>query len=70
MRRALPSAVQVSDRWHLWKNLCDKALAEVRSHSACWATANTPRPAGVHEQPTRERWHQVHDLLGKGVGLL
>ncbi|MFE5923588.1 ISL3 family transposase [Streptomyces sp. NPDC056468] len=70
VRRALPSAVQVSDRWHIWKNLCDKALATVRSHSSCWATANTPRPAGVHEQTTRERWHQVHDLLRRGVGLL
>lgn len=37
---------------------------------SCWATVNTPRPAGVYEQTTRERWHQVHDLLGKGVGLL
>ncbi|MFC8805541.1 hypothetical protein ACFT9J_19000 [Streptomyces anthocyanicus] len=65
-----PQDDPVSDRWHLWKNLCDKALAEVRSHSACWTTANTPRPVGVHEQTTRERWHQLHDLLGKGVGLL
>ncbi|MEV7238444.1 ISL3 family transposase [Streptomyces sp. NPDC051020] len=70
IRRALPDAVQVSDRWHLWHNLCDKALAEVRSHSSCWATVNPPRPEGVREQTTRERWHQVHDLLGKGVGLL
>ena len=46
------------------------ALATVRSHSSCWATVNTPRPAGVYEQTTRERWHQVHDLLGRGVGLL
>lgn len=70
IRRALPDAVQVSDRWHVWKNLCDKTLTEVRSHTACWATANPPRPAGVRELTTRERWHQVHDLLGKGVGLL
>jgi len=70
IRRALPEAVQVSDRWHLWRNLCDKTLAEVRSHSACWATVNPPRPGGVREQTTRQRWHQVHDLLGKGVGLL
>lgn len=29
-----------------------------------------PRPGGVREQTTRERWHKVHDLLGQGVGLL
>ncbi|WP_229799134.1 ISL3 family transposase [Planomonospora parontospora] len=70
VRRALPDAVQVSDRWHLWRNLCDKTLAEVRSHTSCWAAVNPPRPGGVREQTTRERWQQVHDLLGKGVGLL
>nr|QIY76811.1 ISL3 family transposase [Streptomyces sp. RLB1-33] len=70
IRRALPDAVQVSDRWHLWHNLCDKALTEVRCHTACWASVNPPRPAGVREQTTRQRWQQVNDLLGKGVGLL
>ncbi|MEU2135347.1 ISL3 family transposase [Streptomyces sp. NPDC018352] len=70
IRRALPDAVQVSDRWHLWRNLCDKVLAEVRAHAPCWATVNPSRPGGVHEQTTRERWHKVHDLLGRGVGLL
>ncbi|MGI5493919.1 ISL3 family transposase [Microtetraspora malaysiensis] len=70
IRRALPDAVQVSDRWHVWKNLCDKTLAEVRSHSSCWATVNPARPAGAWEQTTRERWQQIHDLLDKGVGLL
>lgn len=70
IRRALPDAVQVSDRWHLWRNLCDKVLAEVRAHASCWATVNPARPGGVHEQTIRERWHQIHDLLGRGVGLL
>ncbi|WP_344557438.1 ISL3 family transposase, partial [Kitasatospora saccharophila] len=71
IRRALPDAVQVIDRWHLWSNLCDRVLAEVRSHAACWATAVNPvRPGGVREQTTRDRWHKVHDLLGQGVGLL
>ena len=70
IRRSLPQAVQVSDRWHLWHNLCDKSLASVRAHAACWATVNPARPAGVREQSTRQRWRQVHDLLGKGVGLL
>lgn len=71
IRQALPEAVQVSDRWHLWSNLCGKVLAEVRSHAACWATAVNPaRPGGVREQTTRERWHKVHALLAQGVGLL
>ncbi|GAA2957217.1 ISL3 family transposase [Streptomyces flavovirens] len=71
IRQALPEAVQVSDRWHLWSNLCGKVLAEVRSHAACWATAVNPaRPGGIREQTTRERWQQVHKLLDQGVGLL
>ncbi len=44
IRQALPEAVWVSGRWHLWSNLCGKALAEVRSHAACWVTAVNPRP--------------------------
>jgi hypothetical protein len=38
--------------------------------AGCWATINPPRPGGVHELTTRERWNKVHDLLGQGVGLL
>jgi transposase len=53
IRRALPHAVQVSDRWHLWRNLCDKVQLEVRAHTGCWATINPPRPGGVREQTTR-----------------
>lgn len=45
IRRALPDAVQVGDRWHLWKNLCEAALSEVRAHSTCWATVlDAPPP--------------------------
>lgn len=70
VRRALPDAVQVSDRWHLRRNLCDKTLLEVRAHAGCWATINPPRPGGVREQSTCERWNKIHELLGQGVGLL
>ncbi|MFB7500222.1 ISL3 family transposase [Streptomyces sp. NPDC056161] len=38
VRRALPDAVQVSDRWHLWRNLCDTVQIEVRAHVDCWET--------------------------------
>ncbi|MFE5038446.1 ISL3 family transposase [Streptomyces sp. NPDC056683] len=70
IRRALPDAVQVSDRWHLWRNLCDKVQLEVRAHAGCWDTINPPRPGGVREQTTREHWNKIHELLGQGTGLL
>ncbi|QCX82937.1 Transposase (plasmid) [Streptomyces sp. YIM 121038] len=69
IRRALPAPVQVSDRWHLRRNLCGKVLLEVRAHTGCRATINPPRPGGVREQTTRERWNKIHDLLGQGTGL-
>ncbi len=71
IRRALPDAVQVGDRWHLWHNLCEAALSEVKAHSTCWATVlDAPLYTGPRAQTTLERWHQIHDLLDKGVGLL
>lgn len=71
IRRALPDAVQVADRWHLWHNLCEAALSEVKAHSACWAAVlDAPLYDGPRTQTTLERWHQVHGLLEKGVGLL
>lgn len=71
IRRALPDAVQVADRWHLWHNLCEAALSEVKAHSTCWATVlDAPLYDGPRARTTLERWHQVHDLLNQGVGLL
>jgi transposase len=68
-RRALPSAVQVSDRWHLWHGLGEAARKEVLAHSACWARG-TPMQEGKRAETTGERWQQVHDLREKGAGLL
>lgn len=70
IRRALPGAVQVGDRWHIWHNLAEAVLKEVAAHSGCWAKASLPLREGSRAATTRERWQQVHDLLGKGVGLL
>ena len=68
-RRALPSALQVSDRWHLWHGLGEAVRKEVAAHSACWAKG-MPLQEGKRAETTLERWQQVHDLRGKGAGLL
>lgn len=69
VKNALPDAVQVSDRWHLWHGLAEAAAKEVAAHSACWAGA-TGVQDGPRARTTAERWRQVHDLLDQGVGLL
>ncbi|MCK9921443.1 transposase, partial [Frankia sp. AgPm24] len=62
VRRVLPDAVQVSDRWHLWHGLAAAVHTEVAAHSGCWAKAGPPPNDGPRAQTTRERWAQVHDL--------
>jgi transposase len=37
VRQALPSAVQVGDRSHLWHGLGEAVRKEVAAHFACWA---------------------------------
>jgi transposase len=68
-RRALPGAVQVSDRWHLWHLLGEAAPKEVLAHCPCWAKG-APMQEGKRAETTRERWQQVRDLRSKGAGLL
>ena len=69
VRQALPAAVQVSDRWHLWHGLGEAVRKEVAAHSACWAKG-IPLQEGKRASTTLERWQQVHDLRARNVGLL
>ena len=70
VRRVLPGAVQAGDRWHLWHGLAEAVLKEVAAHASCWAAAGPPVKEGTRAQTTAQRWREVHDLLGKGTGLL
>ncbi|WP_404818639.1 ISL3 family transposase [Streptomyces triticiradicis] len=46
VRRALPDAVQISDRRRLWHNLAEAVRKEVAAHSTCWAKAGPPPAKG------------------------
>lgn len=70
VRRALPGARQVSDRWHLWHGLVRGVEKAVAAHSSCWAKLGPERQSLTREKTTLERWHAVHGLLDRGVGLL
>jgi transposase len=70
VRRAVPGAVQAGDRWHLWHGLAQAAGKEAAAHASCWPAAGPPEREGRRAETTAQRWREVHDLLGKGTGLL
>ena len=74
---AVPDAVQIADRWHVWKNLCDTVEKAIAAHRSCLAPPTELQPApselaqpeGVQAAQTRRRHAEVHALYDKGVGI-
>ncbi|WP_165959269.1 ISL3 family transposase [Actinomadura sp. KC345] len=55
VHQALPDALQVGDRWHIWHNFAQAAGKEVAVHSGCWAGASRLRRLDGGMREIRER---------------
>lgn len=71
IRRALPKATQIADRWHLWHNLCEAALSEVKAHSSCWATVlGGHEPGGDPDDLVAGQQQAVGQVAGEATAVL